>query len=112
MFNGSEEVLKHTNVILPAVFLHSVITVLCMDDFNPDKVASHSLGEFSTGMAAGALTFVEGLKLVYAHAMTTQKACGAASSTMRTIIGLADETIDDISADGNVVVSANYNSTG
>ena len=116
MFNGTDEELKQTKVTQPAVFLHSVITALCMDDFQPDMVAGHSLGEFSALVAAGALTFEDGLKLVYARAMAMQKACEAAHSTMAAIIALPDETIEqvcaEISKEGNVVVPANYNSPG
>ena len=116
MFNGTDEELKQTKVTQPAVFLHSVITALCMDDFKPDMVAGHSLGEFSALVAAGALTFEDGLKLVYARAMAMQKACEAAPSTMAAIIALPDKTIEqvcaEISKDGNVVVPANYNSPG
>ena len=116
MFNGTDEELKQTKVTQPAVFLHSVITALCMDDFHPDMVAGHSLGEFSALVAAGALTFEDGLKLVYARAMAMQKACEAAPSTMAAIIALPDETIEqicaEISKEGNVVVPANYNSPG
>ena len=116
MFNGTDEELKQTKVTQPAVFLHSVITALCMDDFKPDMVAGHSLGEFSALVAASALTFEDGLKLVYARAMAMQKACEAAPSTMAAIIALPDETIEkvcaEISKEGNVVVPANYNSPG
>ena len=116
MFNGTDEELKQTKVTQPAVFLHSVITALCMDDFQPDMVAGHSLGEFSALVAAGALTFEDGLKLVYARALAMQKACEAAPSTMAAIIALPDETIEqvcaEISKEGNVVVPANYNSPG
>ena len=116
MFNGTDEELKQTKVTQPAVFLHSVITALCMDDFKPDMLAGHSLGEFSALVAAGALTFEDGLKLVYARAMAMQKACEAAPSTMAAIIALPDEIIErvcsEISKVGNVVVPANYNSPG
>ena len=116
MFNGTDEELKQTKVTQPAVFLHSVITALCMDDFQPDMVAGHSLGEFSALVAAGALTFEDGLRLVYARALAMQKACEAAPSTMAAIIALPDETIEqvcaEISKEGNVVVPANYNSPG
>ena len=116
MFEGTDEDLKQTKVTQPAVFLHSVITALCMGDFRPDMVAGHSLGEFSALTAAGALSFEDGLRLVYARAMTMQKACEAAPSTMAAIIGLPDETIEkvcaEISKEGNVVVPANYNSPG
>ncbi len=116
MFNGTDEELLQTKVTQPAVFLHSVITALCMDDFQPDMVAGHSLGEFSALVAAGALIFEDGLRLVYARAMAMQKACEAAPSTMAAIIGLPDESIElvcvEISKDGYVVVPANYNSPG
>ena len=116
MFGGTDEELKQTKVTQPAVFLHSVITASCQDDFKPDMVAGHSLGEFSALVAAGALTFEDGLKLVYARAMAMQKACEAAPSTMAAIIALPDETIEqvcaEISKEGNVVVPANYNSPG
>ena len=116
MFEGTDEDLKQTKVTQPAVFLHSVITALCLDDFKPDMVAGHSLGEFSALTTAGSLTFEDGLRLVYARAMAMQKACEAAPSTMAAIIGLPDEAIEKICAkvskEGNVVVPANYNSPG
>lgn len=116
MFSGTDEDLRQTKVTQPAVFIHSVVTALCMDEFNPDMVAGHSLGEFSALTAAGALTFEDGLKLVYARAMAMQKACEAAPSTMAAIIGLPDEVIEQacaaISKEGIVVVPANYNSPG
>lgn len=116
MFGGTDEDLRQTKVTQPAVFIHSVVTALCMDEFNPDMVAGHSLGEFSALTAAGALTFEDGLKLVYARAMAMQKACEATPSTMAAIIGLQDEVIEqvcsEISKEGNVVVPANYNSPG
>lgn len=116
MFGGTDEELKQTKVTQPAVFIHSVVTTLCLDDFTPDMVAGHSLGEFSALTAAGALTFEDGLRLVFARAMSMQKACEAASSTMAAIIGLPDETIEkvcaEISKEANIVVPANYNSPG
>ena len=116
MFEGTDEDLRQTKVTQPAVFLHSVITALCLDDFKPDMVAGHSLGEFSALVAAGSLSFEDGLRLVYARALAMQKACEAAPSTMAAIIGIADETIEhicaEISTEGNVVVPANYNSPG
>jgi len=116
MFNGTDEDLRQTKVTQPAVFLHSVITAFCLDDFAPDMVAGHSLGEFSALTAAGALAFEDGLRLVYARAMAMQKACEAAPSTMAAIIGMPDETIEkvcaEISKENNVVVPANYNSPG
>ena len=116
MFNGTDEDLKQTKVTQPAVFLHSVITALCMEDFQPAMTAGHSLGEFSALVAAGALSFEDGLRLVYARAMAMQKACEMAPSTMAAIIALPDETIEqiceEVSTEGNVVVPANYNCPG
>ena len=116
MFEGSDEDLKQTKVTQPAVFLHSVITAMCLEDFHPDIVAGHSLGEFSALTAAGALRFEDGLRLVYARAMAMQKACEAAPSTMAAIINLPDETIEqicaEVSQEGGVVVPANFNSPG
>ena len=117
MFNGTDEELRQTKVTQPAVFLHSVISALCMgDEFKPDMVAGHSLGEFSALTAAGALSFEDGLKLVYARAMAMQKACEAAPSTMAAIIALPDEKVEEIckqvSREGCVVVPANYNCPG
>ena len=117
MFNGTDEDLKQTKVTQPAVFLHSVISALCLgDEFKPDMVAGHSLGEFSALVVAGALSFEDGLRLVYARAMAMQKACEMAPSTMAAIIALPDETIEqiceEVSTDGNVVVPANYNCPG
>ena len=88
MFSGTDEELKQTKVTQPAVFLHSVISALCMgENFAPEMVAGHSLGEFSALVASGALNFEDGLKLVYARAMAMQKACEAAPSTMAAIVG-------------------------
>ncbi len=117
MFNGTDEELRQTRVTQPAVFLHSVVSALCMGDaFKPDMTAGHSLGEFSALVAAGALKFEDGLRLVYARAMAMQKACEAAPSTMAAIIGLADEVIEqtcaEVSKPGNIVVPANYNNPG
>ncbi len=117
MFNGTDDELKQTKVTQPAVFLHSVISALCMGEaFDPKMVAGHSLGEFSALVAAGALTFEDGLRLVYARAMAMQKACEAAPSTMAAIIALSDETVESICAEvskpGNVCVPANYNCPG
>ena len=97
MFAGTDEQLKETKVTQPAVFLHSVISALCMGEaFKPDMVAGHSLGEFSALVAAGALSFEDGLKLVYARAMAMQKACEVAPGTMAAIIGLPDEKVEEI----------------
>ena len=118
MFNGTDDDLKQTKVTQPAVFLHSVISARCMGDaFKPEMTAGHSLGEFSALVAAGALSFEDGLKLVYARAMAMQKACEAQPSTMAAIIGLADEQVEDICAEVSkmgkgVVVPANYNNPG
>jgi len=117
MFNGTDEELKQTKVTQPAVFLHSVISALCMGDaFQPDMVAGHSLGEFSALTVAGALSFEDGLKLVHARALAMQKACEIAPGTMAAVIGLPDETIEqvckEVSTEGNVVIPANYNCPG
>lgn len=117
MFNGTDEELKQTKVTQPAVFLHSVISALCMGEtFKPEMVAGHSLGEFSALVASGALNFEDGLKLVYARAMAMQKACEAKPSTMAAIIALPDEKVEEIckqvNAEGEVCVPANYNCPG
>lgn len=117
MFNGTDDELKQTKVTQPAVFLHSVISALCMDgDAKPEMVAGHSLGEFSALVVAGALSFEDGLKLVYARAMAMQKACDVAPSTMAAIVGLADEKVEEVCEQvnraGHVVVPANYNCPG
>ena len=117
MFAGTDEQLKQTNVTQPAVFLHSVITALCLGvELNPAMVAGHSLGEFSALVAAGAISFEDGLKLVAARANAMQKACEANPGLMAAIIGLPDEKVEEIcaevSADGEVVVAANYNCPG
>jgi len=117
MFDGTDEELKQTKVTQPAVFLHSVISALCMGDaFCPDMVAGHSLGEFSALVANGALKFENGLKLVYARAMAMQKACEAQPSTMAAIIALPDEKVEEIckqvSDSGEICVPANYNCPG
>ncbi|MBQ7421558.1 MAG: ACP S-malonyltransferase [Prevotella sp.] len=117
MFAGTDEELKQTKVTQPAVFLHSVISALCMGDtFKPDMVAGHSLGEFSALVAAGALNFEDGLRLVHARALAMQKACEIAPGTMAAIIGLADEKVEEIcaevSTESDIVVPANYNCPG
>ncbi|MBQ0023676.1 MAG: ACP S-malonyltransferase [Prevotellaceae bacterium] len=117
MFEGTAEELKQTKVTQPAVFLHSVISAICLgEEFQPAMVGGHSLGEFSALVAAGALSFEDGLKLVSKRAMAMQKACEAAPSTMAAIIGLPDEKIEEICAginkEGYVVVPANYNNPG
>ncbi|MDD6518125.1 MAG: ACP S-malonyltransferase [Prevotella sp.] len=117
MFAGTDEQLKQTNVTQPAVFLHSVISALCLGDaFKPDMVAGHSLGEFSALVASGALSFEDGLKLVAARANAMQKACEKNPGTMAAIIALPDETVEqvceEVSKEGKVVVAANYNCPG
>ncbi len=118
MFEGSADELKQTRVTQPAVFLHSVISAICMgDNFQPDMVGGHSLGEFSALVAAGALSFEDGLRLVHARALAMQKACEVTPGTMAAIIALPDETIEnvckEVSAEGHgVVVPANYNCPG
>jgi [acyl-carrier-protein] S-malonyltransferase len=114
MFEGSEEELKQTKVTQPAIFLHSTILAACLgDQFQPDMVAGHSLGEFSALVANGTLNFEDGLKLVYQRALAMQKACEVEPSTMAAILGLEDEVVETICAsiDG-VVVAANYNCPG
>ena len=122
MFEGTDEDLKQTKVTQPAVFLHSVISAICGTTFDgtpentPGMMAGHSLGEFSALVVAGALSFEDGLRLVYARAMAMQKACEAQPSTMAAIIGLGDEQVEQICAginrEGHVVVCANYNNPG
>ena len=117
MFAGTDEQLKQTNVTQPPVFLHSVITAICLgDEFAPAMVAGHSLGEFSALVAAGAISFEDGVKLVAARANAMQKACEANPGLMAAIIGLPDEKVEEvcaqISAEGEVVVAANYNCPG
>ncbi len=116
MFSGTDDQLKQTNVTQPAVFLHSVISALCLGDQDSKMVAGHSLGEFSALTFAGALNFEDGLRLVAARANAMQKACEANPGTMAAIIGLPDEKIEEICAeiskDGKTVVAANYNCPG
>ena len=115
MFNGTEEDLKQTKVTQPAVFLYSVALAKSMgEEFKPDMTAGHSLGEFSALVAAGALSFEEGLKLVAARASAMQKACEMTPSTMAAVLKLSDEVVEEICANVNegVVVAANYNCPG
>ncbi len=114
MFNGTEEDLRQTKVTQPAVFLHSVILALTSDDsVKPDMTAGHSLGEFSALVVAGALSFEDGLKLVYKRALAMQKACEARPSGMAAILALPDEKVEEICASiDEVVVPANYNCPG
>ena len=118
MFNGSAEDLLQTRVTQPAVFVHSVVAALCLgDDFRPDMVAGHSLGEFSALAASGALSFEDGLKLVYARALAMQECCERQPGTMAAVIGLPDAEIERVCAEvaaetGKVLVAANDNSPG
>jgi [acyl-carrier-protein] S-malonyltransferase len=113
MFDGTAEDLKQTKVTQPAVFLHSVILAKIYPDFKPDMVAGHSLGEFSALVAAGAMDFESGLKLVSARAKAMQKACELQPSTMAAILGLDDETVEKICSEiDGIVVPANYNCVG
>lgn len=114
MFEGSAEDLKQTKVTQPAVFLHSIAKArMAGEDFKPDTVAGHSLGEFSALVAADALSFEDGLKLVNNRAMAMQKACEAEPGTMAAIIGMDDEAVEKIcSGIEEVVVAANYNCPG
>lgn len=118
MFGGTDEELKQTKVTQPAVFLHSVISALCLgDDFCPEMVAGHSLGELSALTAAGCLKFEDGLRLVAKRALAMQAACEARPGTMAAVIGLADEAIEEIckavmEETGKTVICANYNCPG
>ena len=114
MFNGTDEELKQTNVTQPAIFLHSVILAKVLGAaFTPEMVAGHSLGEFSALVAAGALSFEDGLRLVAARANAMQKACDIQPSTMAAVLGLDDFTVEDICHQvSDVVVPANYNCPG
>ena len=114
MFEGSDEELKQTKVTQPAIFLHSTILAACLgEDFKPDMVAGHSLGEFSALVANKTLNFEDGLRLVYQRALAMQKACEKEPSTMAAILGLEDTVVEEVcsSIDG-VVVAANYNCPG
>lgn len=117
MFTGSAEDLKQTKVTQPAIFIHSVILSKCLEDFKPDMVAGHSLGEFSALVAAGAMSFKDGLTLVSKRAMAMQKACEAKPSSMAAILGLDNKTIEDVceevrNSGAGIVVAANYNCNG
>lgn len=112
MFTGTDEDLKQTKVTQPAIFLHSVILAGSLNE-TPDMVAGHSLGEFSALVAVKALSFEDGLRLVHARALAMQKACEANPSTMAAVIGMADETVENICSEiEEVVVPANYNCPG
>lgn len=113
MFDGTAEDLKQTKVTQPAIFLHSVVLAKCLPDFRPDMVAGHSLGEFSALVAAGAMDFEEGLKLVSIRAQAMQKACEITPGTMAAVIALPTEKVEEIcAATEGVVVAANYNCEG
>jgi len=114
MFDGTPEELKETKVTQPAIFLHSTILAkVAGENFKPDMVAGHSLGEFSALVAANALSFEEGLKLVYTRAMAMQKACEKQPSTMAAVLGLEDEIVEQVCEEiDGIVVAANYNCPG
>jgi len=114
MFSGTDEDLRQTKVTQPAIFLHSVILAATLgENFKPDMVAGHSLGEFSALVAAKALTFEDGLRLVLARALAMQKACEAEPSTMAAILGLDDVRVEEVLGTiDEIVVPANYNSPG
>lgn len=114
MFEGTDEELKQTKVTQPAIFLHSTILAACLgDDFKPDMVAGHSLGEFSALVTNKTLRFEDGLKLVYQRALAMQRACEQEPSTMAAILGLDDAVVEEVCASiSGVVVAANYNCPG
>lgn len=113
MFTGSDEELKQTKVTQPAIFIHSVVAALTSEDFNPEMVAGHSLGEFSALVANGVLSFEDGLSLVSKRAMAMQKACEMQESTMAAVLGLEDVRVEQLCAEtSGVVVAANYNCPG
>ena len=113
MFEGTAEELKQTKVTQPAIFLHSVVLARCLPEFRPDMVAGHSLGEFSALVAAGALDFEEGLRLVSIRAKAMQKACEAVPGSMAAVLAMPAETVEEICAScEGIVVAANYNCEG
>lgn len=113
MFSGTDEQLKQTKVTQPAIFIHSVVAALTSEDFNPDMVAGHSLGEFSALVANGVLSFEDGLSLVSKRAMAMQKACEMQESTMAAVLGLEDEVVEKVCGEtAGIVVAANYNCPG
>ncbi|MBC6400027.1 MAG: ACP S-malonyltransferase [Ekhidna sp.] len=113
MFSGSDEELKETKVTQPAIFIHSVAAALTSDNFSPDMVAGHSLGEFSALVANGTLSYEDGLGLVSKRALAMQKACELEQSTMAAVLGLEDQEVEDVSKEiEGVVVAANYNCPG
>jgi [acyl-carrier-protein] S-malonyltransferase len=113
MFNGTADELKQTKVTQPAIFIHSVVAAKTHDNFIPEMVAGHSLGEFSALVANGALSFESGLSLVSKRAMAMQKACEAQESTMAAVLGLEDSVVEEICSETDgIVVAANYNCPG
>ena len=114
MFDGTADELKETKVTQPAIFIHSVSAALVADNLKPDMVAGHSLGEFSSLVVNGALSFEDALKLVSKRAMAMQRACKINPSTMAAIIGLDDDKVEEVCASimGEIVVPANYNCPG
>ncbi|WP_416864636.1 MAG: ACP S-malonyltransferase [Imperialibacter sp.] len=114
MFSGSDEELKQTKVTQPAIFIHSVVMAMVSDNFKPDMVAGHSLGEFSALVANKSLSFEDGLRLVSKRALAMQKACELTPSTMAAVLGLDDAKVEEVCASvtGEVVVPANYNCPG
>lgn len=113
MFSGTDEDLKQTKVTQPAIFIHSVVAAMTLEDFSPKAVAGHSLGEFSALTAVGCLTFADGLRLVAQRALAMQKACELQKSTMAAVVGGADEdVIEACQAVDDVVVPANFNCPG
>ena len=113
MFSGTDEQLKQTKVTQPAIFIHSVVAALTSDNFNPDMVAGHSLGEFSALVANGVLSFEDGLSLVSKRAMAMQKACEMQESTMAAVLGLDDDVVEKVCEEtAGIVVAANYNCPG
>jgi [acyl-carrier-protein] S-malonyltransferase len=116
MFSGTEEALKQTKITQPAIFLHSVALVLTLEDFHPDMVAGHSLGEFSALVANKTLSFESALKLVYKRALAMQTACETNPGIMAAILNLEDSLVEqicaEITASGDIVVAANYNCPG
>ena len=113
MFEGTAEELKQTKVTQPAIFLHSVVLAKCLPEFRPDMVAGHSLGEFSALVAAGALDFEEGLRLVSIRAQAMQKACEAVPGSMAAVLAMPAEKVEEICAScEGIVVAANYNCEG
>ncbi|MFZ9982643.1 MAG: ACP S-malonyltransferase [Cyclobacteriaceae bacterium] len=114
MFSGTEDELRQTKVTQPAIFLHSVVAALTSEEFSPDMVAGHSLGEFSALVANGVLTFEDGLRLVSQRALAMQKACELNPSTMAAVLQLDDDKVEEIccSITEEIVVAANYNCPG